>query len=108
MNSGQTGGRATFMNGEKVPLGRSCYKNWITPADLTVSGPQPLCPGNCESLKLSSPRGSSNQVSAGGSSSNSTQFSELFDNAQPLIIDDETESELLVDLGTAEADFDRN
>src|SRR5580700_5898789 len=63
MNSGQTGGRATFTNGEKVPFGRSCYKNWITPADLTVSGPQPLCPGNYESLKLSSPRGSSNRVS---------------------------------------------
>ena len=50
------------MDGEKVSLGRCCYKNLITPADLSVSGPQPLRPGNYESLKLSSPTGSSNRV----------------------------------------------
>src|ERR1700756_806255 len=63
MNSGQTVGGATLLNSEKVSLGTCCYKNSVTPADPTVSGPQPLCTGNYESLKLSSPRGSSNRVS---------------------------------------------
>jgi hypothetical protein len=35
-------GKAALMNGDKVPLGRSCHKNLIAPADLSVSGPQPL------------------------------------------------------------------
>jgi hypothetical protein len=48
---------------KKAPLGRSCYENWNTPADPTISGPQPLSPGNFELSKLSSPRGSSNRVS---------------------------------------------
>ena len=51
------------MNGDKVPLGRCCYKNLIAPVDPTVSGPQLLCPGDYESLKLSSLRASSNRVS---------------------------------------------
>src|SRR5882762_2646821 len=61
-DAGQTGGRVTRKNGEKVSLGRSCYESLTTPADLSVSGPQPLRPGNYESLKLSSLRGSSNRV----------------------------------------------